>query len=150
MELKIGEQFSTTRDVTDELVRKFAQVSGDHNPLHLDDDYARRTRFGRRVAHGALSEAFISAVIGFEFKERCIVYLSQTLNFVAPVFIGDTVTTTATVKKIRQDKPVITFDTICKKQTGETVVTGEAVIMLIDTDQAPLKDEPATPLPLTE
>src|SRR5882757_955350 len=96
MELKIGDSYANERLVTDELVRKFAEVSGDYNPLHLDDDFARTTRFGKRIAHGMLSGAFISAVLGYEFKERKIVYLSQTMKFTAPVFLGDTVTTTAT------------------------------------------------------
>jgi 3-hydroxybutyryl-CoA dehydratase len=131
MDLQIGDTFSIEREVTDELVREFADLSGDHNPLHLDDDYARGTRFGRRIAHGMLSGAFVSAVLGYEFKERRVVYLSQTLRFVAPVFIGDTVTTTATVVTIREDKPIVTLETVCAKQTGERVVTGEAVVMIL-------------------
>ena len=70
MDLKIGDSFSTSRKVTDELVRKFAEVSGDYNPIHLDEEFAKTTRFGRRIAHGMLSGAFISAVLGYEFKER--------------------------------------------------------------------------------
>ena len=131
MELKVGDRFSTERIVTDELIRKFAEVSGDYNPLHLDDEFAAATRFGRRIAHGMLSGAFVSAVLGYELSVRKIVYLSQTLNFVAPVFIGDTVTTTGTVTKIREDKPVVTLETVCTNQNGETLVTGEAVVMLL-------------------
>lgn len=132
MELKVGDKFSTERLVTDELVRKFADVSGDYNPIHLDDEAAKKTRFGQRIAHGMLSGAFISAVLGYELSERRIVYLSQSLRFTAPVFLGDTVTATGTVTKIREDKPIVTIETVCTKQTGETVVTGEAVIMLLD------------------
>ena|SRR5688572_9531044 len=131
MELKVGDTFSTDRLVTDELIRKFADVSGDHNPIHLDEDTAAKTRFGRRIAHGMLSGAFISAVLGYELKERRIVYLSQTLKFTLPVFIGDTVTSTATVTKIRDDKPVVTLATVCTNQDGETLVTGEAVVMIL-------------------
>ena len=131
MELKVGDRFSTERIVTDELIRKFAEVSGDYNPLHLDDEFAATTRFGRRIAHGMLSGAFVSAVLGYELSVRKIVYLSQTLNFVAPVFIGDTVTTTGTVTKIREDKPVVTLETVCTNQNGETLVTGEAVVMIL-------------------
>jgi len=131
MELKIGDTFSTTREVTDELIRKFAEVSGDHNPIHLDEEFAAGTRFGRRIAHGMLSGAFISAVLGYEFKERKIVYLSQTMRFTAPAFIGDTITTTATVKHIREDKGIVTLETICTNQDGGITVTGEAVVMLL-------------------
>lgn len=131
MEIKIGDSFSKERTVTDELVRRFAEVSGDFNPIHLDEEFAKQTRFGRRIAHGMLSGAFISAVLGYELYERKIVYLGQTLRFKSPVFIGDTVTTTATVTKIREDKPVITLETVCTNQDGKTLVKGEAVVMIL-------------------
>jgi len=131
MGINIGDHFSTDRLVTDELIRKFADVSGDHNPIHLDEEFARGTRFGKRIAHGMLSGAFISAVLGYELSVRKIVYLSQTLKFTAPVFIGDTVTTTATVTSIREDKPIVTLATVCTNQNGELLVTGEAVVMIL-------------------
>src|SRR4051812_46940880 len=77
MNLKIGDSFSNERFVSEELVREFADLSGDHNPLHLDEEYAKTTRFGRRIAHGMLSGALISAVLGTKFYDRRIVYLSQ-------------------------------------------------------------------------
>jgi 3-hydroxybutyryl-CoA dehydratase len=132
MDLKIGDKFSTTREITDELIRKFAELSGDHNPIHLDDEFAKATRFGRRIAHGMLSAAFISAVLGYEFKERKIVYLSQTMKFTAPAYLGDVITTTASVTKIREDKQIVTLETICANQNGEATVKGEAVVMILD------------------
>jgi acyl dehydratase len=131
MDIKVGDSYSKERLVTDDLVRAFAEVSGDHNQLHLDDGFAASTRFGRRIAHGMLSGAFISAVLGYEFVERKIVYLSQTMKFTAPVFIGDTVTTTATITHIREDKNIVTLDTICRNQNGETLVKGEAAVMIL-------------------
>ncbi len=131
MDLQIGDKFSTERHVTDELIRKFAEVSGDYNPIHLDDEFAKTTRFGKRIAHGMLSGAFISAVLGHEFKERKIVYLSQTMKFTAPVYLGDTVTAAATVTNIRKDKGIVTLETICTNQNGETLVKGEAVVMVL-------------------
>lgn len=131
MEIKIGDSFSRSRAVTDELVRAFAEVSGDHNPIHLDDDFARTTRFGRRIAHGMLSAAFISGVLGNEISNAKMIYLSQSLKFVAPVYIGDTVTTTSTVKAIREDKNIITMETVCTNQNEEIVVSGEAVLMAL-------------------
>jgi 3-hydroxybutyryl-CoA dehydratase len=131
MDIKIGEAFTTTRVVTDELIREFAALSGDHNPIHLDDQFAKSTRFGRRIAHGMLSGAFISAVLGNEFKNRKIVYLSQTMRFTAPTFIGDTITTTATVTGIREQKGIITLATECRKETGEITLTGESMIMML-------------------
>jgi acyl dehydratase len=131
MEIKIGDQFSSSREVTDEVIRKFAEVSGDYNPIHLDEEFAKTTRFGKRIAHGMLSGAFISAVLGYEFQERKIVYLSQTMKFTAPVFIGDTVTATATVTAIREDKGIITLDTTCTNQNGDLLVKGEAAVMIL-------------------
>ena len=131
MDLKIGDKFSTTKQITDAVVRAFAELSGDYNPIHLDDDFAAKTRFGKRIAHGMISGALISAVLGYELKARKIVYLSQTLKFTAPVFIDDTVTATATVTNIREDKPIVTIETVCTNQNGETVVSGEAAIMIL-------------------
>jgi acyl dehydratase len=131
MDLKIGDSFSTSRKVSDELVRKFAEVSGDYNPIHLDEEFAKTTRFGRRIAHGMLSGAFISAVLGYEFKERKIVYLSQTMKFTAPVYLEDTVTATATVAAIREDKGIVILETVCTNQDGEVLVKGEAAVMIL-------------------
>ncbi len=132
MDIKIGDTFSTTREVTDELIRAFAELSGDFNPIHVDEEFAKQTRFGRRIAHGMLSGAFISAVLGNEFRERKIVYLSQTMRFTAPTFIGDTITTTATVKGIRAEKGIVTLETICTKQSGEVTLTGESMVMILE------------------
>jgi acyl dehydratase len=131
MDLKIGESFSTTREITDDVIRKFANVSGDFNPIHLDEEFAAKTRFGKRIAHGMLSGAFISAVLGNEFREISTIYLSQTMKFTAPVFLGDTVTTTATITNVRDDKPIITVETVCTNQNGETTLKGEAVVMVL-------------------
>ncbi|HEX8368893.1 MAG TPA: MaoC family dehydratase [Pyrinomonadaceae bacterium] len=131
MQLKIGDKFSTSKQITDAVVRAFAELSGDYNPIHLDEEFAAKTRFGKRIAHGMISGALISAVLGYELKDRKIVYLSQTLKFTAPVFIDDTVTVTATVINIREDKNIVTVETICTNQNGEAVVKGEAAIMVL-------------------
>jgi 3-hydroxybutyryl-CoA dehydratase len=131
MTLKIGDTFSVQKEVTDELIRKFADVSGDYNPIHLDEEFAAKTRFGKRIAHGMLGASFISAVLGYKLSEQKVVYLSQTLKFVAPVFIGDTVTAKATVKDIREDKPIVTIETVCENQNGELLITGEGKIMVL-------------------
>lgn len=131
MDLKIGDKFSTTKQITDAVVRTFAELSGDFNPIHLDEEFAKTTQFGKRIAHGMISGALISAVLGYEFKQRKVVYLSQTLKFTAPVFLDDTVTATATVINIREDKPIVTLETICTNQSGEMVVKGEAAVMVL-------------------
>ncbi|HMT07581.1 MAG TPA: MaoC family dehydratase [Pyrinomonadaceae bacterium] len=131
MELKVGDQFTTTREITDEVIRQFAEVSGDHNPIHLDEEFAATTRFGKRIAHGMLSGAFISAVLGNEFRGMKIVYLSQTMKFTAPAFLGDTITTTATITAIREDRGIVTLETICANQNGEVTVKGESAVMVL-------------------
>jgi acyl dehydratase len=131
MDLKIGDQFSTRKQITDSVVRAFAELSGDFNPIHLDEEFAKTTRFGKRIAHGMISGALISGVLGYKLEDFSGVYLSQTLKFVAPVFLDDTVTATATVTNIREDKPIVTLKTVCTNQNGETVVEGEAVVKIL-------------------
>ncbi len=102
--------------------------------MHLNDDFARNTRFGRRIAHGMLSASLISACIGTKMPGNGAVYLSQTFKFVAPVYPGDTVTARVTITKIREDKPIFTLETVCFNQHEEPVVKGEAVV-LVDTPE---------------
>jgi acyl dehydratase len=130
MTLRVGDAAEITRTVTDEDVRAFAEVTGDRNPVHLDDEYAAGTRFGRRIAHGMFGASLISAVLANELPGRGTVYLSQTLRFNAPVFPGDTVTARVVVKQVREDKPVVTLETFCTNQRGERVVEGEAVVLV--------------------
>lgn len=130
--IKIGDQASITKSFNDEDVRSFAMISGDNNPIHLDDDYAAGTRFGKRLVHGILTSGMISAVLGTRLPGPGSIYISQTLKFRAPVFIGDTITATAIVADIREDKPIATFKTVCTNQDGATVIEGEAVLLLPD------------------
>ncbi|HEX6622286.1 MAG TPA: MaoC family dehydratase [Pyrinomonadaceae bacterium] len=130
MNLKVGDAATLSKTIRDEDVRAFAELTGDHNPVHLDDEYAAGTRFGRRVAHGMLAASLISAALANELPGRGTVYLSQQLQFTAPVFPGDTVTARVVVSKVREDKPVVTLDTVCTNQRGETVIRGEAVVLL--------------------
>lgn len=131
MNIEIGSTFTRSTKVTDEVVKGFAKISGDYNPIHLDEDFAKATQFGKRIAHGMISGALISAVLGDEMKDLNVIYLSQTMKFLKPVFIDDTVTVTATVTEVRDDKPIATVETICTNQAGNTVVAGEAVIMIL-------------------
>ena len=130
MKFNIGDTASISKTITDADIQAFAEVSGDHNPLHLDEAYAAKTRFGRRIAHGMLSASLISAVLANELPGVGSVYLSQTLKFVKPVFLGDTVTARVTVIGIRDDKPFITLETVCVNQHDETVLKGEATVMV--------------------
>jgi 3-hydroxybutyryl-CoA dehydratase len=118
--------------VSDEVVRGFSELLGDRNPLHLDDTYARNTRFGRRIAHGMIAASQISSVLGNMLPGPGTVYLKQILQFLAPVFIGDTLVTRVSVVQIKDDKPVATLETVCTNQKGEVVLKGEAVVLFPD------------------
>ena len=120
---KIGDSASMKKAFLDEDVRAFAEISGDKNPIHLDDGYAAETRFGKRIVHGILTSGLISALLGMELPGP------GKINFRAPVFIGDTITGTVTVTNIREDKPVITLDTICINQEGIVVIDGQAILL---------------------
>lgn len=133
MQLKVGATAVLSKKITDDEVRAFAALTGDHNPVHLDDEFARSTRFGRRIAHGMLGASLISAVLGTELGIGTI-YLSQTLKFMAPVYLDDTVTARVTVTKVREDKPVVTLETVCENQQGETLIKGEAVVLVASVD----------------
>ncbi|HEX8475912.1 MAG TPA: MaoC family dehydratase [Pyrinomonadaceae bacterium] len=130
MTLQVGDTATMSKTITDEDIRVFAYLTGDHNPVHLDDEYAAGTRFGRRIAHGMLSASLISALLANELPGRGTVYLSQSLQFVAPVYPGDTVTARVTVTKIRDDKPIATLETVCFNHRGEQLIRGEAVVLV--------------------
>jgi len=125
-----GDTASRTTTITDEMIRLFADLSGDNNPVHLDDAYAQTTRFGRRIAHGMIAAGLISATLANDLPGPGTVYLSQTLQFKAPVFPGDTITTTVEVKSVRPDKPIVTLRTFCKNQDDKIVLEGEAVVLV--------------------
>jgi 3-hydroxybutyryl-CoA dehydratase len=111
------------------MVRLFADLTGDTNPVHLDDTYAAGTRFGRRIAHGMIAAGLISATLANDLPGAGTVYLSQTLQFKAPVYPGDSITTTVEVKSVRPDKPIVTLATVCKNQNDIVVLEGEAVVL---------------------
>ncbi len=129
--LKIGDKASMTKTVSDADVIEFAHVTGDDQPLHLDDAFAAKTRFKKRIAHGMLSAGFISAVLGTRIApNNVVVYLSQQMRFRLPVSIGDTITAEAEVTAIDAEKRIVTLRTDCTNQNGEAVVKGEATVLL--------------------
>jgi 3-hydroxybutyryl-CoA dehydratase len=128
-DLKIGDSASFAKTVSEADIVLFAGVSGDTNPVHLDQEFAANTMFKGRIAHGMLSAGFISTVLGTKLPGPGSIYLSQSLKFKAPVRIGDTVKATVAVTDILAEKKRVTFATICT--VGDTVVIeGEAVIMV--------------------
>jgi 3-hydroxybutyryl-CoA dehydratase len=130
MKFKRGDTAFLSKTISDTDIRAFADLSGDHNPLHLDESFAQQTRFGRRIAHGMLSASLISAVIANDLPGQGSIYLGQTLQFVAPVFLGDTVEARVTVTGIREDKQIVKLDTVCTNQRNEVVIKGEATILI--------------------
>jgi 3-hydroxybutyryl-CoA dehydratase len=128
--LQPGEKASRTTLISDKMIRAFASLTGDTNPVHLDDAYAAGTRFGRRIAHGMIAAGLISATLANDLPGPGTVYLSQTLQFKAPVYPGDTITTTVEVKGVRADKPIVTLGTECRNQEDVLVLEGEAVVLV--------------------
>jgi len=131
-ELKIGDKGSMTKTVSEHDIYTFAGITGDFNPIHVDAEFAKQTMFKERIAHGMLSAGFISAVLGTTMPGPTNVYMSQELNFKAPVKIGDTVTATVElIEKIEEKKRLI-FQTTVTNQDGVVVVDGKAKIFKQD------------------
>ena len=130
MKYRVGESAEITKRITDADIQVFAEVTGDHNPIHLDDTFARTTRFGQRIAHGMLSASLISSVLANKLPGEGSVYLGQTLQFLSPVFPGDEITARVTIKEIRDDKPILKLETVCVNQSGKTVIRGEATVLV--------------------
>lgn len=129
-EFYIGQQASFSRTVTETDLVQYAGLSGDYNPVHVDADYAKDTRFGQRIAHGLLTTSFLSRLLGMELPGLGSIYLDQTLKFLKPVFIGDTITTLGEIIEILPDKNMIRLKTVCKKQDGTVVLEGIATMMV--------------------
>lgn len=128
--MKVGDSASIKKTFTANDVITFANITGDRNPIHLDEKYASTTRFERCIVHGILVSGLISAVLGMHVPGPGSIYIKQSLNFKAPVYIEDEITATATVQNIRQDKPIITISTICTNQDKTVVIDGEAVLLI--------------------
>jgi len=127
--LKVGDVISIPVTITEEMVQMFAKCTGDTNPIHLSDEYAAKTRFGRRIAHGMLTGGIISRVLALNLGTGGI-YLGQSLKFLKPVFIGDTITVDVTITAFRAERGIATMSTNVRNQNGETVVKGDATIMV--------------------
>ena len=126
MNFNVGDSAEITKTIEQADINAFADVTGDHNPVHVDESFAKTTRFGRTIAHGMLSASLISAD---KLPGAGSIYLGQTLQVVAPVFPGDEITARVTVKEIREDKPIVKLETLCINQRGEVVIRGEATVL---------------------
>ncbi|MBO9401926.1 MaoC family dehydratase [Shimia sp. R9_1] len=127
-DLEIGMSRYVRKTVTDQDIEMFAAVSTDHNPVHLDEDYARDTMFGGRIAHGMLTAGLISAVIGEQLPGHGTIYMGQSLKFLAPVRPDDTVLATVTVTDIDIAKRRVKLDCTCTVE-GKKVLAGEATVL---------------------
>ena len=127
--MKPGDTAEITKIIEQADIDAFADLTGDHNPVHVDEEFAKTTRFGRRIAHGMLTASLISSVLANNLPGEGSVYLGQTLEFKAPVFPGDEITARVTVKEIREDKPIVKLETLCINQRDEIVIRGEATVL---------------------
>ena len=125
----VGQTFIYEQVIDDKQVRAFAEVSGDRNPIHLDDEVARKSKFGQRIAHGAILFGIVSKVLGMDMPGVGTVYLGQTCSFKLPVFIGDKVKLEAKIIELLP-KSIARISTVITKQTGEVVMDGIAEVKL--------------------
>ena len=128
-QLEVGQIASFTKTVTEADVYNFAGVTGDFNPAHMNEEYAKNTAFKTRIAHGMLSAGFISAVLGTKLPGPGTIYLNQDLRFTKPVQFGDTITATITVDELIKEKNRAILKTVCTNQDGDVVVEGTAKVM---------------------
>lgn len=125
---KIGESLSKKFSATDNTVKEIARVSGDVNPIHLDDEYAKKTIFGKRIAHGLFCLNGISMMIGNYFPGPGSILLSQSFYYRKPVYIGDVVEITIKIKDIKEEKGIIVLDVLCKNQKDEKILEGSTKV----------------------
>jgi 3-hydroxybutyryl-CoA dehydratase len=132
-DIKIGDEASLSRTITEAHVVIYAGLTGDMNPVHVDAEHAAQSMFGERIAHGMLVAGLISAVLGTQLPGPNSIYLGQDLKFIAPVKIGDTITVVATVTEKRDDKRIIKLRTTASNQRGEMIIEGDAVVKKVGT-----------------
>jgi len=125
-ELTVGQKATRSMQVTAQHVRTYAELSGDYNPLHFDEDFCAKTRFGRLVAQGGLTTGLLHALVAMDMPGPGTVFLNQNWKFTAPVYIGDTITAEATVLEVHATKPVSRLAIVIRNQDGGVVLEGEA------------------------
>ena len=140
-ELKIGDSAQISKTITETDISDFARVTGDFNPVHLDQAYAEKTTFKGRIAHGLLSVGLLSSILGNILPGHGTIYLSQEVTFLAPVRIGDTITARVEVVELNPEKNRVKFRTICTNQDGKVVVDGVAWGMPPTAQSTPSADE---------
>ena len=128
-QLSVGQSASFAKTITETDVYMFAGISGDMNPAHINEEYAKNTMFKGRIAHGMLGASLISTVLAMHLPGPGTIYLGQTLKFLAPVCFGDTITATCAVKEIFAEKNRVVLECTVTNQDGTAVISGEATVM---------------------
>lgn len=128
-EIYIGMTRNVSKTISESDVYTYAGLIGDINPVHVNEEYAKTTRFGKRIVHGMLTASFFSTIVGMLIPGADAIYLGQTCKFLLPVYINDTITATGVVTKILPEKKIAVMKTTIRNQKGEIVVTGEATVM---------------------
>lgn len=128
-EMYIGQKASISKTITESDINTYAGLIADFNPVHINAEYAKTTRFGERIAHGMLTASFFSTIVGMCIPGADAIYLGQNLKFIAPVKIGDTITATGEVTKIIKEKRIAYLRTTIINQRGEVVIDGEGTVM---------------------
>lgn len=131
VDLHIGQTARRSLAVTDEHIELFARLTGDRNPLHFDDDFARRTRFGERVVQGGITAGILNAIVAMDLPGPGSVFLEQQLRYTAPVRPGDTITGEVEVLAVREDKPIVRLAVRVTRQDGTRVLEGEAAVYVM-------------------
>ncbi|RAO99156.1 enoyl-CoA hydratase [Petrotoga sp. 9PW.55.5.1] len=128
-EIKINQTYETQKIITGQMVETFAEITGDKNPLHLDEEFASKTIFKKRIAHGILSLGIISSVLGMEFPGPGTIYMKQETKFLKPIYIDEKITIKITVKEKIPDKSRLILVTQIIKEDGSLGIDGEALVM---------------------
>jgi 3-hydroxybutyryl-CoA dehydratase len=128
-QISVGSAAEFVKTVSETDIYLYAGITGDFNPAHLNEVYAQTTFFKKRIAHGMLTAGFISSILGIQLPGPGTIYLKQELNFLAPVFIGDTITARVEVVEVVAEKNRVRFKTTCSNQDGKVVLDGEALVM---------------------
>ena len=123
-DFEVGQHVTLTKTFTEDDVQRFVEITGDVNPLHVDEEFAKTTRFGRRVLHGMLTASILSTMVGMLLPGRGAIYRSQTIRFLLPVHIGETVTAHFVVRAIDREKHRLTIDSWIENEAGEKVLDG--------------------------
>lgn len=130
-DLEVGQKSSFSLKISESMVIDFANLSGDNNPLHMDEEYAKKTKFGKRVCHGMLLASFFSKLVGMYLPGKNSLYFSQTLNFTLPCFMGDQITIEGQILDKSLASRIITLKTTIHNQNGQCLVDGTAKVMVL-------------------